>query len=76
MDNLKNGIFKQVDETIQKKDLIETVIEMRQKLTGSYFKINELMQLYLHTKVSGYFIKDNASKCDTGSVQKCLKKTK
>lgn len=32
---------------------------MRQKFTGAYFVIQELMQLFLYIPVSNYFIKDS-----------------
>ena len=54
--------------------LVEKAVEMRQELTGTYFGVEELMRLFLYTPVSDYFIKDNINQCDSGSIQKVLRK--
>lgn len=47
---------------------------MRQDLTEIYFGIEELRRLFLYTPISAYFIKDNINQCDSGSIQKVLRK--
>lgn len=69
----------ELDEVNEKKDspsvsLVEQAVKMRQELTQTYFGIKELLRLYINTSVVEYFIKDNSNQCDTGSIQKSLKK--
>ena len=56
--------------------LVEQAVKMRQELTDSYCGLDELLRLFIKTSCSDNFIKDNVSKCDTGSVQTGLIKKK
>lgn len=57
----------------QKSDLISSLIEFREKLTGSKYGLDELRRIYVKTAVSQYITSDNRSKCDNGSVKKLRK---
>ena len=63
--NFNEEIEKELNDG---KLLVETAIKMRQELTDTYYGLNELRRIYIKTIVSDYFIRDNVSKCDTGSV--------
>ena len=54
--------------------LVEKAVEMRYDFTEIYFGIEELRRLFLYTPISAYFIKDNINQCDSGSIQKVLRK--
>lgn len=57
-------------ELSNNKTLTEISAELRKKLTGSDYSVDELRRIYVHTNISDYLFMVNSSNCDTGSVKK------
>ncbi len=48
---------------------VESIVEMRQSLTGSIFGLKEIMKLYEKTPVSDYFLLSSHADSDFGVVR-------
>lgn len=54
----------------------KSTIIIRKNAQNTGYGIEELQRLYLKTSVADNFVRDNTSKCDTGSAQRKLVKRK
>lgn len=54
------------------ESIVESAVEMRNKLNDSHFNAEQLARLFVKNPVSDNFMYDNRSNCDTGNIENQL----
>lgn len=64
MNTLVNAYIK-----LSNQSLVESVLELHNEVNHTYWDLDSIRRIFTKKCVSDCFVKDNSSKCDTGSVE-------